>query len=106
MRRIAQAWSGFCAHVEALDTRLAEFFKSLGGVHAVLEGLDLDARNLFAERARKPPINAALAGLNAIGRQLRALGRSALQSGTGPGGRPPTRCSGWRSGASWTGPSS
>ncbi len=31
------AWSGFCAHVESLDTRLAEFFKSLGGVDTVLE---------------------------------------------------------------------
>jgi arylsulfatase A-like enzyme len=34
---ITTAWTGFCAHIEALDNRLAEMFRQLGGLDTVLE---------------------------------------------------------------------
>lgn len=34
---VTTAWTGFCAHIEALDNRLARMFDALGGIDAVLE---------------------------------------------------------------------
>ena len=34
------AWTGFCAHIEALDNRLSAMFRALGGLDEVLEDLE------------------------------------------------------------------